>query len=360
MHEGHPSPEQPDDRLFSEESFYLREFSGRTLALAIPDESSATNPELHRIVRRLVDNGTRCVLVLARAVSPDSAWPGAVSLSIDSPRLPGEVWRAAREKSVVVIRAVDDLPTATLQVATRLGLFKVVVLNDVGGIQDSEGERRSFVHGSDVADLRDQIQADDPLAHVLADVEALIVAGVPNVNICTVAGLNDELFTYAGSGTLFTRDRYVHVRRFGIEDFDAADHLIARGAREGYLAPRTDEQIDFLLADGFGAFVGGAHLAGIGALRVPPGSEAGEVASLYTITRFAGGGIGRNLVSFAIRRAKELSLAFVYACTTFERVGVFFERQGFRPVDPSEIPDEKWQGYDEARRMRLRCYRCDL
>jgi N-acetylglutamate synthase-like GNAT family acetyltransferase len=183
---------------------------------------------------------------------------------------------------------------------------------------------------------------------------------VPNINICRVDRLGDELFTYSGSGTLFTRERYVVVRRFGIEDYDAADDLIARGVSEGYLAPRVADEIDILLADGFGAFVEGAHLAGIGALRVSACGSAGEVASLYTLTRFAGGGVGSHLVGFAVAEARALGLRYVYACTTFDAVRDFFARQGFALADQDRVPPDKWEGYDPARRERLRCLRLDL
>jgi amino-acid N-acetyltransferase len=50
----------------------------------------------------------------------------------------------------------------------------------------------------------------------------------------------------------------------------------------------------------------------------------------------------------------------VYACTTSERVGAFFERHAFRPAAPDEVPAAKWRGYDLDRRTRVRCYRRDL
>lgn len=347
-----------EDAGFSEEAFYLKEFRGRTLGIAVPGQDDAHHPELARVLARLADNATRTVLVLGPALDPTSlALPMA---ALDVPRFPGQVWRTLKHGSVVAVPAVGTLATAVLEAATRLGLFKVVRLAPIAGVRDPGGERRSFVHVSELGELRHATPQHDPLHDLLLEIEGLLLAGIPSVNVCTVAGLGDELFSYAGSGTLFTRERYVHVRRFGIEDFDAAADLIARGTAEGYLAPRSDAQIDHLLADGFGAFVGGEHLAGIGALRVPANAEAGEVASLYTLTRFAGGGIGRHLVAFAIKRAREQGLRFVYACTTFESVGLFFEKQGFTRVDGSRVPEEKWQGYDEARRTKIRCYRLDL
>ena len=145
------------------------------------------------------------------------------------------------------------------------------------------------------------------------------------------------------------------MRSFGVDDFAAAHDLIARGVAEGYLAPRTDEEVDTIFAHGVGAFVEGRLLAGIGALLPVAGANAGEIASLYTLTRFLGEGVGGHLVSALVDRARELGYGYVFACTTTERVAGFFERQDFQRVNPERIPDDKWRHYDSLRRPRVRC-----
>jgi N-acetylglutamate synthase-like GNAT family acetyltransferase len=115
-----------------------------------------------------------------------------------------------------------------------------------------------------------------------------------------------------------------------------------------------------VLASGFGAFVEGYHLAGIGALLVDEPGGCAEVASLYTLTRFLGEGVGGHLVAYALARAREKGLAYVYACTTSERVGGFFQLHGFRTVGPESVAPAKWRGYDPERRALVRCYRLDL
>jgi amino-acid N-acetyltransferase len=112
-----------------------------------------------------------------------------------------------------------------------------------------------------------------------------------------------------------------------------------------------------VLAGGFGAFVEGRHLAGIGALILHPDGRSGEIASLYTLTRFLGEGVGAELVSHALVQARPLGVERVFACTTQERVGAFFERMGFALADSCELPAARWEGYDPDRRARLRCYR---
>ncbi|MCH9685909.1 MAG: hypothetical protein K0V04_31030 [Deltaproteobacteria bacterium] len=339
---------------FSERSFYAQEFHGRVMGIVVPDEATLHSPALASVVEELEANAGRVILITEAGL--DAGHHDSPVVELGTPRFPGKVWRAMQSSRTIRVTG-PTMAESAFDVATALGLFKVIYLSSGGGLSDDDGRRLSF---ADIGELRlRRTEAPAHQAQLLAQIEKLLDAGVPNVNLCTVDGLHEELFSYRGSGTLFTRERYVDVRRLGIEDFDAAADLIERGTSEGYLAPRSDEQLEFLLADGFGAFVG-RHLAGIGALRVPSGAQAGEVASLYTLTRFSGGGVGAHLIRFAIDEARRLELDFAYACTTLPRVGAFFGRQGFRPVDQGEIPAEKWSGYEDERRQRVRCYRMDL
>jgi len=314
------------------------------------------------VIDELVRNETNVVLLSTERSALEPLVGGHV-LSMATPRLEGTVWRQLRASfrlGLVVAGSLAFAP-ACREATVRLGISKLVWIDRDGGIVRANGERVSFVH---LDELREILAAGAPRnerrAALLREVEAMLVAGVPAVNVCTLDGLSDELFTYAGSGTLFTEERYVLVRKLGLDDFDAASDLIARGTAEGYLAPRTQEQLDAVLASGFGAFVEGYHLAGIGALLVDEAGGCAEVASLYTLTRFLGEGVGGHLVSYALARAREKGLGFVYACTTSEGVGRFFELHGFRPARSDEVPAAKWRGYDPERRARVRCYRLDL
>jgi N-acetylglutamate synthase-like GNAT family acetyltransferase len=348
---------------FSERQFYQQEFRGRTLAIALAETGPADPALLSPALSALVEGGARAVVLAAERARLEKAGATPV-LETSAPRLEGEVWRRLRERGRVGI-AVGSAPAfaaAVRNLTVRLGLAKLVWIDAGGGLQRAGGERASFL---DMDELRRLLAADGPLRldarlPLWRQVEALLESGIAAVNVCDLPGVENELFTYAGSGTLFTRERYVSVRLLGVDDYDAAHDLLRRGQEEGYLAPRTPEQIDEVLASGFGAFVENHHLAGIGALLVRPGGRIGEIASLYTLTRFLGEGIGAHLVAFAARRARALGLDAVAACTTSDRVGGFFERQGFRAAAPEEIPSEKWRGYDPERRERVRCYRLDL
>jgi len=349
---------------FSEREFYLREFRGRTLAIALPAGERQAFDRIHPVLDDLQGGGSRVLLLSPDAAALEEHLQECV-ISAQQPRLEGEVWRRLRSwpRLGIALSSGDRFAAGCRELAVRLGVFKLVWIDRRGGLCAATGSRHSFLHLGELHSLLEGeggglVNTDR--IELWGEVSAMLEAGLPAVNICSAEGLAEELFTYAGSGTLFTRDRYMSVRRLGIDDFDAAHDLIHRGVEEGYLVERSGEAVDAILASGFGAFVEGRHLAGIGAL-LPGGEErSGEIASLYTLTRFLGEGVGGSLVGFACSRARELGLSHVYACTTSQRVGAFFARNGFRAVGREEIPEAKWRGYDAERRAHVLCYRREL
>jgi N-acetylglutamate synthase-like GNAT family acetyltransferase len=348
-------------RPFTEKSFYLGEFRDRTVAIALVPGVRHDAAQLEHVLKELETNPTD-VLVLGTAGEVLDALVPAPPLQ-PGEGLEGAVWRGLRRRSRVAI-AVDpapDLPAAVHRIALRLGVAKLVWLDPAGGLS-REGERLSFVDLEQLAALLRAGLPGEPAERtaLLAEIQRALEAGLPAVNLCASQGLADELFTYAGSGTLFTGERYVDVRRLRIDDYDAADDLISRGVSEGYLASRSPEELDRVFANGYGAFVDGRHLAGIGALLPCVGASAGEIVSLYTLTRFLGEGVGGHLVAALCDTARDRGFRFVFACTTTERVAGFFERNGFRRVPEDEIPEEKWRHYDPRRRPEVRCVRKDL
>jgi N-acetylglutamate synthase-like GNAT family acetyltransferase len=364
---GTPAPPRPRRRapeagLFTEREFYQREFRDRTVAIAVP-EGTPLAP-LRAPLQELAACNANAALI-APLRTPLAEIGVSTLLRASSPRLEGNVWRALRVQPWVGIAVARrmDFGDAVRELAVRLGVFKLVWLDARGGIRNRQGQRLSFVHRAELRQLLAnpaRALPQEGRVALLREIGDMLEAGIPAVNVCAAEALGDELFTYAGSGTLFTRKRYMKVRPLGVDDFDAADDLIKRGVSEGFLLDRSEASVDAVLAHGFGAFVEGRHLAGIGALLPGGDGVSGEIASLYALTRFLGEGVGVSLVQWGVAEARRLGLAYVFACTTSERVGQFFQRQGFREVPQDQVPDRRWLGYDPERRMQVRCLRMDL
>ena len=348
---------------FTEKGFYLGEFRGRTLALAARGPDLEQRAAFGPVLSDLEANPTDLVLISTEREAL-RALGSAPLLSAASESLEGEVWRGLQKspRVGVVIEDAASFAAECRRVALALGVAKLVWVEQEGGLVHPDGGARSFV---DLEELGGLLRpAAEPCGgrreQTLREIEKALRDGLTSVNLCTPQGVADELFTYSGSGTLFTRERYVDVRRLAIDDLSAAHDLIQRGVAEGYLAVRSMRELDRIFANGYGAFVEGRLLAGIGSLLPLSGSDCAEIASLYTLTRFLGEGVGGHLVGAMCERARSDGLVFVFACTTAERVVRFFERTGFREVPSDTIPEEKWRHYDAARLPQVRCLRRDL
>jgi amino-acid N-acetyltransferase len=380
---------------FTEKDFYLDEFRGRTLVLAADRralQAATSRRRLRTVVGELTSHGSRVLVVAGearptRGVSP-RRWLG---LPLARARRPAAVATARRRGDTVTWR--EDDPDGSLvdlwqvirvrascvvlcpgpalgpacRIAERLRVHKLVLLDPAGGLREPNSRRvLSFLDQERLDVLLEAGEAEfHGLSHrraMLGEIDRVLESGAGSVNLCKVDGLSRELFTYEGSGTLFTRDDYCRIERLSIDDFLEVERLVARGQREGLLKPRSGGEIAQLLLGGFGAWIGRDHLGGIGALYTTPyrAENAGEIAGLYTMTRFKGERIGRRLVRRLVAEAKSMQLRFVFAVTANEEAARFFRGEGFRAVSPAEVPAAKWNGYDPARRARVHVFRIDL
>jgi len=360
---------------FSERDFYLAEFRGRTLAIALSGEPPLGGDDrlvVEGVLADLAANGTG-VILLGADLQLVTELAGTPALETSGSGWVGAVWRQLQKRpSIAVFGSPDEsLPALCARVALELKLAKLVWLGSRGLLWMPDGRRRSLLDLSGLAELcapgaETSAGTDVPGAPVaydialLREIEKMISGGVASVSSCLPGALADELFTYVGSGTFYSREGYTEVRSLTLDEYDAAENLIQRGIEEGYLLFRSDREVEIALTHGFGAFIEGRYLAGIGALLPYPDERAGEIASLYALTRFLGEGVGAHLLRFAVARARDRGMRFVFACTTSPRVEDFFRRAGFRAVSHDELPAGKWEAYDPDRLGELRCVRLDL
>jgi len=358
---------------FGEREFYLAEFRRRTIGIAWPAGEEPRPTPLADVVDELVANGSRVVVL-----SPTEgafAHAGAESaVDFKDSNFAPLLWKKLRDSGRSgLLLSNEAFEDECHRAALALGLSKVVWIQSTPPLERSVGAGRISV--VDLAHLERLLgcsagdgascQQETPLRvvpgreYLLHAIRNMIDGGIPSVNVCAPQQLAEELFTYAGAGTFFTRDRYAEVRPLGIDDYDLASDLIARGEADGYLVPRDGDARDAVLVHALGVFIEGRYLAGIGAVLPHPSENAGEIASLFALTRYVGEGVGAQIVQFAMARASRDGLAYLFSCTTSDRVEAFFIRQGFRRVLPDDVPKAKWEAYDPERRERVRCMRFD-
>ena len=338
----HPEP--------AEKQFYLKDFRNRAILFHVED---AGKFERHAgaVLAELNDNPTLVIVVARRFPRKRRALRlarrdferGSTALVPLSERLM-ESCRADvyLPRGLVGARAL----AYSRQLAVRLGVSKLVIVDERGGLDAGSGTR-SFVHAAALARV---VRAEEDCGDwSLAELQQLVAAvrsGIEAVNLTTAEGVGEELFTYQGSGTLVTAEEYCTVDRLGVEHFSEAERLLARGEREGFLLPRDEEQKHRLLLAGYGAWFGGTRLAGVCGLETELYSRrrVGEVVGLYTITRFQGEGVGVRMIDHLIDVAKEDGVRALFACSSNQRAIAFFERCGFDRVEPEKVPPSKWIG----------------
>jgi amino-acid N-acetyltransferase len=257
--------------------------------------------------------------------------------------------------------AAAELTVFAQELASRLDVFKLVLLGREGGLTEPDGERDSFVQMRQLNGMARR-ERSKLRRVILRAAKRALEGGVNSVNLTAPRSVYEELFSFAGTGTLFTKAAYGSVKPIALEDFEEAEAMIMQGQNEGLLLTRTEDEIAQILPSCFGYRVADEHLAGICSLLTEPyhRERAGELTALYTLTRFQGEGVGAELVREVLKEARARKLRYVFACTSEEHAARFFQRLKFRRVTPAEVPAAKWRDYNRERIKSLAIFRIDL
>ncbi len=377
---------------FAEKEFYLDEFHDKSLLVALRAAdwvAEPARPVVLEVLTTLLRNDTRLVLLLETAQGPGeqrrvralanrlaqgghtpAAAPVQLALeegSVEQHCL--QLWEVLRSTRLAVGLWPQDAPVCLVrcaqQVAVGLRVYKLVYLDPCGGLV-RDGKRLSCLTEPGLCDLlrAGHTEAGGLAARrpMLEAIHVALVGGVTSVSLCPLAGLGQELFTYEGCGTLFTRAEYCQIEKLGLDDFHEVERLLQRAAQAGHLKPRTPHDMARLLLHGYVARLGPASMepAGFCALLPYADDQAAELAGLFTITRYQGEGVGGRLVEALVQEAYRQGLTYVFACTTQAGAQRLFVRQGFQHVAPEAVAAGKWHGYDPARRAQVAVYRRDL
>ena len=384
-----PKLVRPTAPNFTEKTFYLEEFYGKSILFALVPPSGGRLSELDSLVRTMRElrrNQTRCIVIcsvyalpalvkrLGRMLRHDPSLFNPATGLRTRPYPPDSavatIWKGLRDGSIVVAATETedpaDLVVFAQELASRLRVFKLVMLDRAGGLADADDEIDSFV---DLRHIRRVLVRERvPLRRgIIRAAHRALEDGVASVNLTSPRQVYEELFSFVGTGTLSTEQRYANVQQISIDDFEEVETLIRRGQDEGFLLPRSEPEIAGLLPSCFGYRVGDEHLAGVCALLTEPyrRERAGEITALYTLTRFLGEGVASELVKEVITEAQARRLTYVFACTSEDRAARFFGRLKigklkFRRVGPKAVAAPKWRGYEKSRIGRLSIFRCDL
>lgn len=248
------------------------------------------------------------------------------------------------------------LEAAVIQSLVTLGCNKVFFPGDQSGLT-VDGVFKSYPPTQKIIEaIESGASFNLPVERVRFLVEQQAHHGIDLVLVQARKGaIFEEVFTHAGSGTLFTEE-YPNVLRAASES-DVRDimAIMQPYVVEGALKPVTEED----LLNTIGAFMVysvNGQIVCAAALR--PFGDACELAKLCTIPRFQARGRARALVLALVDEAKKQGKRAIFALTVQPYVGEFFERLGFKPVDRHSLPEEWRRGYDFSRPSKA--YSMDL
>src|SRR6202161_2884153 len=155
--------------VFSEKSFYLEEFYGKSLLFALIPPAGQRISDFDSLLltlRELRRNQPRSVLIVSPSALPNlmrrlgrlapkepppvfNPSDGLRSRPYPPDSAVAEIWERLRAGSIVVASMsrddADDLTVFARELASRLRVFKLLMLDRRGGLLDKDGNRLSFV-----------------------------------------------------------------------------------------------------------------------------------------------------------------------------------------------------------------------
>ena len=176
-------------------------------------------------------------------------------------------------------------------------------------------------------------------------------AGVPRVHVINGArdeGLLGEVFSNHGLGTLIHVNEYEQIRPARKKDVRAILMLTRQAVEADELVRRTAATIERDLADYFIFEVDRNPVACV-ALHVYPETRRGELACLYVSTAHEDRGIGRKLIQFVEKRARELGLDDLVVLST-QAFSYFQSKGGFVEGTPDDLPAVRRERYEQSGR----------
>lgn len=227
-----------------------------------------------------------------------------------------------------------------MELAVAMGASKLIYLTPFAGLQVDgvvkinlpEDELKSLLADKKVA-LDSRIRSKAVQAAKALDED------VPRAHILdgrVFGGLLTEIFDKVGLGTMVHANDYDRIRSAKKKDAQALYNLAKHGAKSDALVLRTRQQIEQAIADFF-VYEIDDSIIGCATMRTYPDGKTMELGALYVQPFYHGRGVGKKLVEFAKRRAKDRGGKKLLALTT-QTSGFFQSVCGFTEGSVKDLP----------------------
>jgi amino-acid N-acetyltransferase len=157
-----------------------------------------------------------------------------------------------------------------------------------------------------------------------------------------------EVFLNEGTGTMIYANEYQAIRPAMRKDVRAIQMLIKRGVDSEELVRRSRTQILAQLAD-YHVFEMDRNIVACVALHEYPEAVAGELACLYVAAPHENAGIGRKMMAFTEKLARQKGFTRLFALST-QSFAYLEQKGGFRLAAPDELPASRRERWEQSGR----------
>ncbi|ORU91673.1 MAG: amino-acid N-acetyltransferase [Cycloclasticus sp. symbiont of Bathymodiolus heckerae] len=200
--------------------------------------------------------------------------------------------------------------------------------------------------------LEEKNNQDDTCLHLQEAIRASTL-GVKRIHLISRkinGGLQLELFTRQGSGTLISIQPFEDARLATVDDIQGIIELIRPLESRGLLAYRTSEAIEMDI-DKFHIIEQDGLITTCAALYEYPQEKMGELACVAVHPSYRTGERGDYLLSLIENKARSKGLDTLFVLTT--QSSHWFAEKGFNPATINELPQEKQCNYNQTRRSNI-------
>ena len=161
------------------------------------------------------------------------------------------------------------------------------------------------------------------------------------------AAILTEVFEKVGSGTMIYADEYQKIRPAAEADANIIYNLSQNSTKEQNLVQRSLEEIREKIGTYFVYEMDGSIIAFVSLLDISEG--AAELASLHVQPFYQGHNVGKTMVEYVLKTAKERGYKRLFALST-KSAPFFKDICDFEEVPPSELPAARQKKYADSKR----------
>jgi amino-acid N-acetyltransferase len=162
-------------------------------------------------------------------------------------------------------------------------------------------------------------------------------------------GLLNEIFSNEGVGTLIYGNDYQQIRKATRRDVRHIYNLTRNAVKREELIYRTQQAIEKNIDQFFVFEIDENLIASVSLTTYPEKPELAEIGSLYVLPFYQNRGIGRKMVNYACKVAKERGATTALALST-QSFTFFISSCGFAEADKTVLPESRLKGYEESGR----------